>query len=193
MGKAKLTGTGVDLIKKIKDQEKKLAGRGRADYSGVSTNSLSVGAGSRSSGNGSGVNGSYLPLSGGQLTGKLSIRNVVTTIVSGVCNVSQASTSNFVSNITVIGEGTAADDLVTLTTDGFSGELLFLQAHSTTAITLKHATGNIWMNDAADYIVAVGEAVILLWDSTNSRWTLVANFNQAAGGGGEVIRLDYST
>jgi hypothetical protein len=70
MGKAKLTGTSIDLIKKIKDQEKKLAGRGRADYAGVSTNSLSTGGGASAAAGVSGTNQSFLPLAGGQLTGK---------------------------------------------------------------------------------------------------------------------------
>ena len=183
MGKAKLTGTSIDLIKKIKDQEKKLAGRGRADFAGVSTNSLSTGAGA-SAAVATGSNQSFLPLAGGQLTGKLSIRNVVSTIVSGVLNVSQSSTSNFVSNITCIGEGGSADTLDTLTTDGFSGELLWFQADITTSITLSHGTGNIWLWTGVDYVMTSGEQVMLIWDSANSRWNVIANFSTGGGGSG---------
>lgn len=183
MGKAKLTPTSIDLIKSIKDQEKKQAGRTRADFAGVSTVEKSIGSGPGSAGTAR-PNQNALPTAGGQLTGALSIRSTVTTIVSGVLDIS-TDTGEPVSNIILIGQGGSADDLVTITSNEASGQLLWLQAHITTSITLKHGTGNIWIYTGVDYVMTSGEAVLLLWDDQNDRWNLIANFNDASGGSGD--------
>ncbi len=174
-----------DIIKKIQSENRKNNGIARQNFSGLS--SADFGNNTSSSGGlgispGGGMN--FLPLGGGQLTGKLSMRNVVTAISGGAITVVQG-TDNFVSNITVIGGGGIADTLDTITTDGFSGELLFLQAHSTTAITLSLA-GNIWISDATPYPMVAGEGVILLYDSANSRWNLIGNFSTGGGGGDDL-------
>ena len=176
----------TDIVKDIQSKQKRdsgiqrqhFSGLGSADFGSVSS-SASSGGGVSSNSSQETSNGNFLPTAGGTMIGPIATFPVTTTISGGVIDVGQG-TSEFTSNLIVIGAG----DLDTINNPTNSGQLLWLQSHTSTAITLKHGTGNIWIYSGVDYTMTSGEAVLLLWDAPNSRWNLVGNFNDASGGSG---------
>jgi len=69
-----------------------------------------------------------------------------------------------------------ADDLVTLN-GGTAYQMLVIQADAGDTITVKHGTGNIYLNGAADFSLSGDKTLVLFYDGTN--WS-----DAGAGGGG---------
>lgn len=77
---------------------------------------------------------------------------------------------------TIDGEGDAADELVTIN-GGLDGIELTLQAENNArAITVKHATGNIELNAAADKALGTTHAKLkLIYDAISAKWCQIAH------------------
>lgn len=180
MGKAKLTPTGPDLIKSIRDVEKKQAGRGRADFAGVTTVSKALGSGGQAAT--SSTLTKPFPTSGGTIVGPLALFPKTIEIASGVLDLTDATAGNIgknTSNVNVIGQGTFDDDLTTITA-GIAGQMLILKGGGTN-ITIKDGTGNIVTPGNVDYVMNDDEGALLIFDSVGGdRWIVLG----AAGGAG---------
>jgi len=168
-----------DIVKGIKDAQRKQTGINRQNFSGVP--SADFGS-NTSSASGSGSSKStistvgLLKTAGGTMVGPIAFFPAATIISSGgVLDISKATGEAFSSRVIVTGYLAAADNLVTITGAAHAGQILFLQATATTPITLKHATGNIYMPSGADYVVAGKEIVLLQWDTINTTWTLLTS------------------
>jgi len=185
-GKAQLPKTSVDEIVKANSERKKQFGRERSLFAGIpqllAVNGIGV---SHKSTGGiiSTIQG--LPTAGGPMIGPIAFHPRTVGIVSGVLDVGKTTTA-FSSRVIVLGQANP-DNLVRITGAAHAGQILFLQAVSTTAIVLKHLTaegsavGNIYMPSGSDYTVAGKEIVLLQWDTINppagteyGQWTLVA-------------------
>ena len=124
----------------------------------------------------------------------------------------------------VNGEGGSADDLANIITKNidilgnsagdrgalFNGQLLYLKAGDAN-ITLKHNTGNIFMQSGSDLVLnkydssanTGGSFAILMWDDQNigassGRWVLVSSGTGSGGGGSGFVNpattdLDMNT
>jgi hypothetical protein len=80
---------------------------------------------------------------------------------------------------TIAAQTGTADNLATL--NGGSGNVLvLLQAKAGDTITVKHGTGNIFLNGAADFTLSGGKSLLLFYDGTN--WA-----DLGAGGGASGI------
>lgn len=99
---------------------------------------------------------------------------------------------------TVGAESVTTDDLDTINTSGFDQlsvnsithrPRLILRAASGDTITVKHGTGNISLNGAADYALSGDKQVELSWNGTN--WTDLAV--PGSGGGGSSLPVDDTT
>ena len=184
MGKAKLTPTGIDLIKTIKDTEKKQAGRSRADYAGVTTVSKALGSGGQAA-TSSTLTQPYQK-TGGRISGGLSLFPKTIDVVGGVISLIDSSAGNVTkntSNINVIGEGNAADILVTINDNNDTGQIIFLKAAGY-QITLQHgtATNGIFCPGSTNYILEANEGAILIYGSTGNYWTVLGPVGGAGGG-----------
>ncbi len=65
----------------------------------------------------------------------------------------------------VDGEGSAADDLATIT-GGIEGQVVIIKANGIT-LTVKHGTGNISLSNGADFDLTDGKQIVLVYDSAN--------------------------
>jgi len=81
--------------------------------------------------------------------------------------------------------GAATDDLVTIN-GGNEGDILIIHPEDDArTIVVKHNTGNIWLIGLADISLTDAEDhIMLIYDSTNTRWCSVGD--GAGGGGGGV-------
>lgn len=187
-GLAKQPKTVVDDIIKLKRNQAKSFGLERRNISGISS-SLATGGGNRNnSQNETPLN--TLKTGGDTMVGPIAFWARTKTIASGVLDLTE-QTGAFSTRVYVLGQGAAADDLVTISGAKFEGQILILQAVQTTPITLKHGTGNIWSPTLGDYVVTDKENVILVYDSVNEVWSCIANF-VASGGGGGGMNTDLS-
>jgi len=184
-----------DVVKDIKKKQIKDAGLLRQNFTGLNSvdygNNTTSSSGSNSSTSQPNLEG-LLQTSGDTMMGPLAFYPATVTIASGVATISQGSVG-FSSRIILNGEGSVADDLDTITGAAHAGQILFIQAVSTTAITLKHATGNIYLPDATDYVIAGKEIVMLQWDTINTTWTIVANFLSPTGAATPSAIVDSTT
>lgn len=96
------------------------------------------------------------------------------TIASGAVTVTQMFH-------TVDTEGDAATDDLDTINGGTTVNLIILRAENDArTVVVKHNTGNIWLQGKADInLDDLEDGIMLVWDSTNSKW-----FDIAAGGGG---------
>ena len=191
MGKAKLTPTGIDLIKKIKDTEKKQAGRNIADYAGVTTVSKALGSGGQAA-TSSTLSQPYQK-TGGRISGEVSIFPKTVTVSTGVISLIDSSAGNVTkntSNINVIGEDDAEDTLVTINGNSDTGQVVFLKAAGY-EITLQHgtATDGLYCPGATDYVIGVNEGVVLIYGGTGNYWTVLGPEGGAAGATTELDNL----
>ena len=67
---------------------------------------------------------------------------------------------------TLTSESGTSDDLATIN-GGTSKQFIVLQATATHTITVKHGTGNIYLNGAADFALTGDKTLILFYDGTN--------------------------
>lgn len=84
----------------------------------------------------------------------------------------------------------ASDDLDTITnTNNLSWTVLRAENGARTVV-VKHNTGNIWLQGAADVSLDdLEDGILLFWDSVNSKW-----FNIAGGGGsGDMTKAVYDS
>jgi len=180
MGKAKITPTNIDLLKKLNSDRKKQAGRTRADFSGVSENSI----GARSSSVGvSTSTGSPFNTGGGRISGYLSFFPKTLTVTANTIDLEDqtAGTGNVTgntSNVNVTGGG------IITQIDGANdeGQLLIIKAQGTT-VTLRDGVG-ISTPGASDYVILDDEAAILIGDAVGSNTWVVIGVEGGAGGGG---------
>jgi len=84
---------------------------------------------------------------------------------------------------TLTSQAGLADDLDTITAAG-DRTLLLLQATATHTITIKHGTGNISLNGAADFVLSGEKTLLLFWNGT--KWVDVG------AGGGALADHDHS-
>ena len=183
MGKAKLSNTSIDTIKAVKSMEKKQAGRIRADFAGVSTQSVGINTVGSSN-----ENNNRYSQNGGRISGPISFFPKTIDIVDGAIDLADQTdaTGNVTpntSNVNVIGEGNAADDLTTINSNSDTGQVIFLKAAGY-QLTLKHGTGNqqILTPGATDYVMEDDEGCILMFGSTGNTWMVLGS-----SGGSEVF------
>ena len=193
-GPAKTSKSLIDEIKQLKKDKAKGFGLDRMARSVSPAKSLGQTGSRGNSDSGGGGSSDALRTEGGTMVGPIAFFPKSSTIVSGVLDISNSTSGSYSSRIIVLGAGAAADDLDTITGAAHAGQILFLQAVTTTPITLKHltaVTGNIWSPTLADYIITDKEIVVLQWDTTNEafsgsggQWSCVANFTDGSGGSG---------
>jgi len=189
MGKAKLTSTGADILKKINTDRKKQAGRTRADYSGVSVSSVGVGAARAGS---SATNIQTYASSGGRISGAVSLFPKTIDVVSGVIDLTDETTgtgnvTKSTSNVNVIGADNMADTLVTINGNVDTGHMLFLKAAGY-EITLQHGTttNGLYCPGATDFVLGENEGAVLIYGGTGNYWTVLGPEGGAAGGASPV-------
>ena len=188
-GKAQLPRTSVDRIVKDTIERKKQFGRERSLFAGIPQLLAINGIGSSNVAGGLVPQSMGLPTSGGPMIGPLAFHPVTTQIAAGVIDVGTTGNS-FSSRVIVLGAGGSADNLCRVSGSAHAGQILFIQAVSTTAITLKHETdegaavGNIYIPSGVDYTIAGKEIVLLQWDTINpaqgesteyGQWTLIGS------------------
>ena len=189
-GKAQLPKTGVDRIVKDDVERKKQFGRERSLFAGIPQILAVNGVGVSQKASGGIVSQSMsLPTSGGPMIGPIAFHPVATQIDAGVIDIGTTGNA-FSSRVIVLGAGGSADNLCRVSGSAHAGQILFVQAVSTTAITLKHETdegaavGNIYIPSGADYTIAGKEIVLLQWDTINQaqdesteygQWTLIGS------------------
>jgi len=94
------------------------------------------------------------------------------TLASGAADAAQSS------SIVLAAQSGTSDDLDTLTVTGPS-RFIVLQADAGDTITVKHSTGNIELNGAADFALSGDKTLALFWDGVN-----LADIGIGGGGGG---------
>jgi hypothetical protein len=196
MGKAKITSTTAEIIKKLNSDRKKQAGRVRADFSGITENSIGV------TGSSSGVAATTIsPFTsgGGRISGSLSLFPKTIDVVSGVIDLKDQTldTGNITtntSNVNVIGEGPAADTLVTINGKSDTGQVLFLKA-SGYEITLQHGTGTdgLYCPGATDFVIDANNGATLIYGGTGNYWTVLGPVGGAGGGGADNLGNHIAT
>jgi len=207
-GKARLPRTSVDRVVKDTVERKKQFGRERSLFAGI-PQLLAVNGFSPNTAGGLVSQSQGLSTSGAPMIGPLAFHPVAAQIADGVLDVGTTG-SSFSSRVIVLGQANP-DNLCRIAGAAHAGQILFLQAVSTTAIVLKHETdegsavGNIYIPSGSDYTVAGKEIVLLQWDTINpaqgesteyGQWTLVAT-SQGGGGTGmqnpAVAQFDMAT
>lgn len=83
---------------------------------------------------------------------------------------------------TITSESGTSDDLTTITAAALR-TLLLIYATATHTITVKHGTGNISLNGAADFILSGNKSLLLFWNGT--AWVDLG----AGGGGGAALTV----
>lgn len=149
----------------------------------ISVPSLNTGGGSLG-GSGGAVGGNFLPTAGGTMIGPIAFFPQPVTISTGQINIGSSS-GDYTSYVIVLGQGGIDDDLDTILNGAFSGQELFLQATSTTQITLKHATGNIHTPAGADFVIPPNNIAQLILDPTSGSgvWRVIGL--SSTGGAGD--------
>jgi len=114
-----------------------------------------------------------LKVKGDTMIGPIAFFPNAITVATGAIDIGVDS-DKYTSYIIVSGEGAVDDDLVTITGAAFSGQLLYLQAITTTKITLTNAD-NIITPDGMDFDVEAGNVVSLVFDPTISsgKWRVL--------------------
>ena len=110
-------------------------------------------------------------------TGLLMTTETELTIATGAITVTQARHK-------VDTEADAAsDDLVTIN-GGATVNMIILRAEADArTIVIKHGTGNIWLQGKADISLDdLEDGILLIWDSTNSKWFNIGGIGFAAKG-----------
>jgi len=178
MGKAKLTNTFINIVRKNESDKKRGFGRDRNSFAGISNvRSISVGAKGGSAVTAE-TNEAFLRTEGDSMIGFLSFQPVEITLVGGVLVMNTGS-----SKIIVKSETAGADDLDSLSNVITDGQFVILQAETANAITLKHGTGNIQIPGGADLVLAVNESAILQFDKQGAgQYRVIANFKTGGGG-----------
>ena len=103
------------------------------------------------------------------LTGIVGIQAPTTlTIATGVISITQGA--HFLTS-----ESGTTDDLDTINIDAgvtYSGytPLVILKATATHTITIKHNTGNILLNAAADFSLTASKALLLWYEPAAAKW-----------------------
>ncbi len=182
-GKANTTRSTIDEIIKLKRDKAKAFGIARTNLS-VSTGAVLGTSGSRGVADAATLT-AKLQTQGDTMVGPLAFFPIAVTISSGTIDVENSSTGDYTSRIFLSGEGAVADDLTTINGVEFSGQVLYLQAISSTPITLKQ-TGNIYIPSGSDYTIDGLETVMLMWDGTNGvsgKWSVIANFSDTSSSG----------
>lgn len=185
----------ADIIKKLQDERKALSaqkrrqtsGTGPVSYGVVSTNIAGFGGFNPNIN----IDTGKLDVGGGVMMGPIAYNPQQKTISSGTLTISGLLNQSS-SWIICLGEGAAADDLVTITGASFSGQILYLQAQNND-ITIKHNTGNIFTHDGNDVVLSGynsgtntgGEVAILIFDNqvvdtSSGKWVVVATHGGTA-------------
>lgn len=128
--------------------------------------------------------GNFLRTEGDTMIGPIAFFPNATTVSSGAIDIGKTS-SKFTSYIIVLGQGATDDFLDTITGAAFAGQICYLQAVTTTKITLTNS-GNIITPDGANLAVNAGNLATLIFDPTVSgggKWRVVAVSTGVAGGG----------
>jgi len=181
-GKARTSKSVIDEVKQLKKDKSKNFGLQRQSISVYTSVGVPLASSGKKGGTDSNKKDNYLPTQSGTMIGPIAFYPKSKTISSGTLDISETTGSGFSSRVFVTGQGAAADDLVTISGAKHAGQILFLQAVETTDITLKHATGNIYIPSGSDYTVSGKEIVLLQYDSVNTTWTVVSNFTDSSGG-----------
>ena len=185
----------ADIIKKLQDERKALSaqkrrqtsGTGPVSYGVVSTNIAGFGGFNPNIN----IDTGKLDVGGGVMMGPIAYNPQQKTISSGTLTISGLLNQSS-SWIICLGEGAAADDLVTIAGASFSGQILYLQAQNND-ITIKHNTGNIFTHDGNDVVLSGynsgtntgGEVAILIFDNqvvdtSSGKWVVVATHGGTA-------------
>jgi hypothetical protein len=178
MGKAKLRKTSIDIIKQNEIDKKKSFGIARNNFTGISNaGSSSLSGAMNGSSAGTQQTDGFLKTSGDTMVGSIAFYPKALTVASGSISLITAIGTNVASStsrVVVLGQGGAADNLLTINGATHAGQILFLQAVETTPITLVTGTGNIFIPSGSNYIVASKEIVLLQYDTINATWTLIS-------------------
>ena len=201
----------ADIIKKLQDERKALSaqkrrqtsGTGPVSYGVVSTNIAGFGGFNPNIN----IDTGKLDVGGGVMMGPIAYNPQQKTISSGTLTISGLLNQSS-SWIICLGEGAAADDLVTIAGASFSGQILYLQAQNND-ITIKHNTGNIFTHDGNDVVLSGynsgtntgGEVAILIFDNqvvdtSSGKWVVVATHGGTAASswvGTATSNLDMNT
>lgn len=102
---------------------------------------------------------------------------------------SDAFTRDLNTHIVAAQTGTA-DDLSTIN-GGINGQSLFLQADTGDTITVKHAVGNINLNNGADYALS-GTKTLMLWYNGTGWADIAPTVSPAAPAPGENLLVNWS-
>jgi len=172
-------------IKDLQDTNQQQYGLIRRRFSAPQTIGIPSGAGAIGT---SPVSGNFLRTEGDSMIGPIAyFPRIAQLTTNGELTIS-AGTNQYSTYVIVLGEGGADDDLVTITGAAFSGQVLYMQANSTTAITIKDGTGNIRTGGIGDVTVLANGIAILIFDPTvgsGGQWALVAYGAGSGGGGGD--------
>jgi len=131
----------------------------------------------------------FLKVQGDTMIGPIAFFPNATTIVASAIDIGIGTDpKKYTSFISVLGI-TDPDDLDTITGAEFSGQVLWIQANTTTQILLTNA-GNIITTDGADFAINKGNVAMLIFDPTvgGGKWRVIAS-SAAAGAAGANITL----
>ena len=171
-----------DVIKKIQNQNRKNSGLNRQNFSGLA--SAEYGDSTSSSSGGTAKKqfdtSGLLKTSGDTMIGPIAFFYSNVVISDGIITLAEG-TSGHSSRIVLEGESTLDDNLDTINGAIHDGQLLFIQAHNSTDIMLKHLTGNIFISSGTDFALTGKNVALLVWDSTNTQWVLISGEVGAGG------------
>lgn len=190
MGKATTPRDSIDSLIKTRKDVKKQYGIERQNYSGVSGPAVGNLGGSGGASNALDINSFITKAKGGQIIQHIAFFPKTIEVSSGSIDLTDSSAGNFgnnTTNINVIGQGNAPDDVNTITA-GVEGQLLVLKAAGY-QITLKDGTGNLVTPAGADYVIEDDEGVILIYDVVGAgtpRWMVLGGTGAGGGIGTEV-------
>ena len=182
-GKATTSRSTIDEIIKLKRDKAKAFGIARTNRS-VSTGAVLGASGSRGISDKS-SDTAKLQTQGDTMIGPLAFFPQTITIASDTIDIANSSTGKFTSRVFLLGQGGVADNLATINGVAFEAQIIYIQAVSTTPITLKR-TGNIYIPSGSNYTIDGLETVMLMWDGTNGvsgKWAIIANFSDTSSSG----------
>lgn len=149
-GKAKTSKSLVDEIKELKREKAKNFGIGRQNRSVATSSGFSLGSSGSKGGTDANDNQiAYVKTAGDTMVGPLAFYPIALTVTDNYFDVSEDN--SFSSRVIVTGESASADDVVAITGAAHAGQILFIQATATTAITIKHnaGSGTAWATSTA--------------------------------------------
>lgn len=147
--------------------QRKLAGEGRINFTGInSTSTVTGGSGRRDSDPNVTPNFSFLKTAGDTMVGPIAYFATAITISSGVIDIDSDTTSNASSYIIINGEGSTDDTLHTISNPSHLGQILILQPNATTTLTLSETGGNLSLPGGTDIVVNREETITLMFDNT---------------------------